>query len=200
MSRSLSVALDHSAMHLAVDMQALFAEATPWAVPWLPRVLPNVLAIAERHAPSTIFTRFLPPAAPDDATGAWRTYYERWRDMTRERLDPRLLELVEPLRALVPPARVIDKGVYSAFGHPGLAPGLRRRGIATLVVTGGETDVCVMATVIAAVDLGFRIVLPTDALCSGHDPTHDALVRLYRERFSQQIETCTTEEVLEAWR
>lgn len=98
-------------MHLAIDMQALFAEATPWAVPWLPRVLPNVLAIAERHAERTIFTRFVPPASPDEAAGAWRGYYEHWRDMTRERLDPRLLDLVEPLRSLVPPARVIDKGV-----------------------------------------------------------------------------------------
>ena len=199
MSGGLTTPLDRTAAHLSVDMQGMFAEETPWAVPWLPRVLPNVLAITQRHAERTIFTRFMPPAAPEQAGGTWRGYYERWRDMTRERLDPRLLDLVAPLRALVPPARVLDKPVYSAFSHPGLAPGLRRRGIATLVVTGGETDVCVMATVIAAVDLGFRVVLPTDALCSGHDPTHDALMRLYRERFSQQIETCTTEEVLSAW-
>jgi nicotinamidase-related amidase len=57
----------------------------------------------------------------------------------------------------------------------------------------------VMATVIAAVDHGFRVVLPTDALCSGHDPTHDALIKLYRERFSLQIETTSTEQVLEDW-
>lgn len=200
MSDKPSFALDRTAAHLAVDMQALFAEQTPWFVPWLPRVLPNVLAIAQRHPDRTIFTRFVPPRHAAQAAGAWRDYYERWRDMTRERLDPRLLELVAPLRALVPPARVLDKGVYSAFAHPGLAPGLRRRGIGTVIVSGGETDVCVMATVIAAVDLGFRVVLPTDALCSGHDPTHDALVRLYRERFSQQIETCTTEHVLASWR
>ncbi len=199
MSGGLSFALDRTAAHLAIDMQGMFAGETPWAVPWLPRVLPNVLAIAERHAERTIFTRFVPPAEPAQAGGAWRDYYRRWREMTRDRLDPRLLDLVAPLRALVPPARVLDKSVYSAFSHPGLAPGLRRRGIATLVVTGGETDVCVMATVIAAVDLGFRVVLPTDALCSGHDPTHDALMRLYRERFSQQIQTATTGEVLSTW-
>lgn len=191
--------LDRGAVHLAVDMQGLFAAETPWCVPWLPRVLPHVLAIAERHPDRTIFTRFLPPQAPEQAGGAWRDYYRRWRDMTRDRLDPRLLDLVAPLRALVPPAKVLDKVVYSAFSHPRLAPSLRRRGIGTLIVSGGETDVCVMATVIAAVDLGFRVVLPTDALCSGHDPTHDALMRLYRERFSQQIETCTTEQVLASW-
>jgi len=29
--------LDHSAFHIAVDMQLLFAEPTEWFVPWLPR-------------------------------------------------------------------------------------------------------------------------------------------------------------------
>ena len=40
---------------------------------------------------------------------------------------------------------------------------------------------------------------PTDALCSVSDATHDALLLLYRERFSQQITTATTEEILQAW-
>ena len=186
-------------MHIAVDMQCLFAEPTDWFVPWLPKVLPNVLEIAQRHPDRTIFTRFIPAREPDEATGAWRDYYRRWRSMTRDRIDPRLLELVEPLRQLAPPAKILDKMVYSAFSHPRLAPALRRRGIETLIVTGGETDVCVMATVIAAIDLGFRVVLPTDALCSAHDPTHDALMKLYRERFSQQIATTSTEHVLSEW-
>ena len=68
-----------------------------------------------------------------------------------------------------------------------------------LRVTGGETDVCVAATVLAAIDLGFRVVLPTDALCSASDATHDALMTLYRRRFSHQIETTSTERVLREW-
>jgi nicotinamidase-related amidase len=191
--------LDRRAAHLCIDMQRLFAEGTPWHVSWMPRVLPCVLAIASRHAERTIFTRFVPPAEPCEAQGAWRDYYEQWRDLTRERLDPRLLELVEPLSTLVPPARVLDKMVYSAFGQPGLAAALRRNGIKTLVVTGGETDVCVLATVMSAIDLGFRVVLPTDALCSARDATHDALVTLYRERFGCQVEATTTEQILRRW-
>jgi hypothetical protein len=42
-------------------------------------------------------------------------------------------------------------------------------------------------------------VLATDALCSVSDATHDALLMLYRKRFSQQIATASTEEVLKAW-
>ena len=103
-------------------MQCLFAEPTDWFVPWLPKVLPNVLEIARRHPDRTIFTRFIPPNQPDDASGAWRDYYERWRSMTRDHLDPRLLELVEPLRKLAPPAQVLDKTVYSAFSHTPAGP------------------------------------------------------------------------------
>ncbi|MFZ5781994.1 MAG: cysteine hydrolase family protein [Pseudomonadota bacterium] len=191
--------LDRTAVHLAVDMQRLFAEPTDWFVPWLPRVLPNVLKVAERHPDRTIFTRFVPPQVPEQAVGAWRDYFRRWREMARDRIDPALLEIVEPLRRLAPPAKILDKPVYSAFSHPRLAPSLRRRGVETLIVTGGETDVCVMATVAAAVDLGFRVVLPADALCSSHDPTHDALMRLYSERFTQQIHTVSTEQVVEDW-
>jgi nicotinamidase-related amidase len=186
-------------LHLCVDMQRLFAEETAWQVPWLPRVLPVVVEIASRHAPRTVFTRFSPPATPDAATGAWRAYYERWPQMTRSELAPHLLELVEPLARLVPPARMIEKPANSAFSRAGFASALRRRGVTTLVVTGGETDVCVLATVMLAIDLGFRIVLPTDALCSTSDGAHDALLGLFRTRFASQVEATTTEELLRRW-
>jgi nicotinamidase-related amidase len=51
----------------------------------------------------------------------------------------------------------------------------------------------------AAVDHGFRVVLPSDALCSARDKTHDALMTLYRERFTNQVETTSTERVLREW-
>jgi nicotinamidase-related amidase len=73
---------------------------------------------------------------------------------------------------------------------------LHRRGIDSLVITGAETDVCVLAAVLDAGDLGYRVVLATDALCSSSD---DALLTLYRNRFSQQIETATSETILACW-
>jgi len=42
-------------------------------------------------------------------------------------------------------------------------------------------------------------ILASDALCSSSDATHDALMTLYRERFSQQIETVETATILAAW-
>src|SRR5918995_3481060 len=95
-----------SAVHLCVDMQRIFSPEGPWPTPWMERVLPVVTRIAERFPERTVFTRFVTPNSPDEATGRWRTYYERWRETTRDRLDPSLLELLPPLTRLVPPARV----------------------------------------------------------------------------------------------
>src|SRR5215207_5613448 len=95
-------AVPSSAVHLCVDMQRIFSSDGPWPTPWMERVLPTVTRIAERFPERTVFTRFITPATPASATGRWRSYYEKWRETTRDRLDPRLLELMPPLAALVP--------------------------------------------------------------------------------------------------
>lgn len=186
-------------VHLCIDMQRMFAEETPWHTPWMLRVLPVVERIAARQVARTVFTRFVPPHDVEDMLGAWRRYYERWKDFTLARIDPRLIDLLPSLQRLVPPAAVVDKRHYSAFTAPSLPPLLKERGVDSLVISGAETDVCVLATVMSAVDLGFRVVLATDALCGSSDRTHEALLTLYRQRFGEQIETADADTILACW-
>ncbi|ABL69734.1 cysteine hydrolase family protein [Paracoccus denitrificans] len=186
-------------LHLCIDMQKLFAAGSPWAVPWIERILPGVAALVAARPERTLFTRFIPPARLKAAPGAWARYYAEWPEMLRERLDSQWLELLPELARHVPPARVVDKPVYSPWHDGRLNHFLRGAGISTLVVTGGETDVCVLATVMGAVDLGYRVVLVSDAICSSTDMGHDAAMTLYRTRFSQQIETAPLAELLDAW-
>lgn len=199
MSASLREPLTVRSVHLCVDMQRLFTDEGPWPTPWMKRVLPNVVRIAERFPERTVFTRFIPPLRAEDMPGTWRRYYEKWRDTTRDTLNPGLLELVPPLAGLSPRATVIDKTRYSAFALTALSKYLQAREVDALVVTGSETDVCVLATVLGAVDRGYRVVLVTDAICSGSDEGHDCLLTIYRNRYSEQIETADTETVLSAW-
>jgi nicotinamidase-related amidase len=191
--------LTESCVHLCVDMQNLFAGDTEWHTPWMNRVLPMVERLAGACPERTIFTRFIPAARPGEGEGTWRRYWHRWPDMTREALPADTLDLIPSLARFAPPAEVVDKHVYSPWMEGDLHQRLRARGIDTLIISGAETDVCVLAAVLGAVDHGYRVVLPTDALCSSSDRTHDALLTLYRERYGQQIEAVGTEDILRAW-
>jgi nicotinamidase-related amidase len=189
-----------SAVHLCVDMQRIFSRGGLWETPWMERVLPTIAAIAARCPERTVFTRFVTPASPEEAPGQWQAYFRRWKRATREMLDPAQLELVPELARYVPPAAVIDKPAYSAFFRSPLAGFLLERNVRTIVVSGAETDVCVLSTVLDAVNIGFRVVLVEDALCSSSDAGHDALMTMYRLRFSEQIDLVTAEGLTDIWR
>ena len=53
--------LPDSTAHLCVDMQNLFAEATPWQTPWMARTRPVTERLARHRPERNIFTRFIPP-------------------------------------------------------------------------------------------------------------------------------------------
>jgi nicotinamidase-related amidase len=152
-------------------MQGLFAEPTPWHTPWAARVLPLIEEIVRLHAQRTVFTRFLPPSRPEDMPGAWQRYYRRWHEMTLERIDPELLELVPTLARWAPPAKIVDKRVYSPFVGRTLLSHLRECGADAIVITGAETDVCVLAAVLGAVDFGYRVVIRTRSAAPPTQPT-----------------------------
>jgi nicotinamidase-related amidase len=188
------------AAHVCVDMQRLFTSDGPWSTPWLPKVVPQCVALVRHRPEATIFTRFVTPATADAAEGAWKEFYRRWPETTRSRIDPALLELVPELASFVPPALVFDKLVYSAFAGRKLVAHLRDRNVATVILTGAETDVCVLSSALSAVDHGFHVIIATDAVCSFSDAGHDALLDLFKKRFSQQISTAETAQILEEWR
>jgi nicotinamidase-related amidase len=188
-----------TAVHLCVDMQRMFAEATEWKMPWIERVLPNIVAITSSHAERTVFTRFLPARKAGQGAGMWRHYYERWASMTIDRVGPDMIGLVPDLMKFVPPAKMFDKHVYSPWTGSALHTQMRDADVDTLVITGGETDVCVLATMLGAIDWGFRVILITDALCSSADETHDAMMNIYLNRSGEQVEMVTTDTLLESW-
>lgn len=161
--------LGDTCLHLCVDMQRLFAPGGPWAVPWMTKVLPAIEELTARHTERTLFTRFIPAARPAEGRGMWAHYYRRWADVTLDRINPDLVDLMPSLARFAPPAKLLDKSVYSPWTEGRLDALLNGSGIDSLVITGGETDVCVLATVLGAVDRGFRVVLVTDAICSSTD-------------------------------
>jgi nicotinamidase-related amidase len=164
----------------------------------LRRILPQVLRLAAARPVQTYCTRFIPAGRAEDAVGIWQRYYRHWQSATLDRAGRGAVELVPELAAL-PIAGLIDKPGFSAHSSPDLLPLLRQREIDTLVLSGVETDVCVWATAMTAIDQGLRVVIAKDAVASGDLAGHEAILRLAAERFGLQIDLASVDEILAGW-
>ena len=109
------------------------------------------------------------------------------------------MELLPELSKFIPPAKMVDRKVFSALASTELQIMLAKNSIDTLVFSGFETDVCVLATVLAAIDLGFRVVLIKDALASSNEAGEKAALNQVFSRFDQQVEVIETEELFRNW-
>jgi nicotinamidase-related amidase len=49
-----------------------------------------------------------------------------------------------------------------------------------------------------AVDLGYRVIIVADAICSGADSTHDAMLGIYESRYGTQVEMVTAADLFAA--
>jgi nicotinamidase-related amidase len=68
---------------------------------------------------------------------------------------------------------VFVKSASSAFAGTGLDAWLRRQGIGRIVLVGAVAAFCVTTSTRVASDLGFRVILPGDALVGFDIPAHD---------------------------
>lgn len=185
-------------VHLAIDMQRVFADATEWQMAGFDALVPQVAAIAAALPGRTLFSRFVVPHAAEHARGHWQNYYRRWKGFTGAVMDPALVEVVDALAAHATPDTLIDKPTYSVFEVEVCEARLAALGADTLVFTGVETDVCVLASLMAAVDRGYRVVAVADALGSSSRTGHEAALRHVFTRMPDQIEIVSTAQVLEA--
>jgi nicotinamidase-related amidase len=184
--------------HVVIDMQRLFAEETAWHAPALDGILENVVALSRQMSSNTLFARFVVPASLEEAHGCWRPYYERWSILTGQQHDPTLHDLVQRLKAIARPEQIFDKPGYSIFSNKDLHGRLRQKGVRNLIFSGVETDVCVYSSVLQAVDLGYRVVIATDAVASTEGAAHRAILDCLAPRLPEQILLFPTATILSA--
>ena len=100
---------------------------------------------------------------------------------------------------LIHDIRQIEKSGFSAFSAPSFAAHLAGLGASTLVLSGVETDVCVLATALEAVDRGFRVIVASDAVTSSSPAGHRAALDHILPRFEFMLELATSAEIIAAW-
>ena len=89
----------------------------------------------------------------------------------------------------------ITKYRWSAFFQTYLDLALRARGIDTLIVSGGSTDVGVTSTLYSGRDLDYNMIVVSDACGTSHDQrAHDMLMELV---FPRMARVRTTDQVIE---
>ena len=143
---------------MIIDMQRIFGESTSeWVTPGYAPASAGIQRLLGTFESRVCFTRFQTPEQP---TGAWIEYYEKWPFA----LDPAnapLYELSEEFRSI--PATIVDRTTFGKWdaeadrelGHP-----------AEIVLAGVTTDCCVISTALAAADAGVHVIVAADA-CAG---------------------------------
>jgi nicotinamidase-related amidase len=101
----------------------------------------------------------------------------------------RFLEEVQPIKGEL----VFPKTNGGAFTGTNLDFVLRNMDIESLIITGFLTDQCVLATAIAAADIGYDVLLVEDACTATTKENQDAVIRIAKDTF---LKTKSTDELM----
>jgi nicotinamidase-related amidase len=143
---------------MIIDMQRIFGEPiSEWVTPDYASASAGIQRLLGPFESRVCFTRFLPPEQP---TGVWIDYYERW-PFALDPVNAPLYELSEEFRSIS--AATVDRTTFGKWdaeadrelGHP-----------AEIVLTGVTTDCCVLSTALAAADAGVHVIVAADG-CAG---------------------------------
>ena len=179
-------------------MQQIFLEPGPWYTEAGLALLPKIeQLVCARNLP-TIFTKFITPSTTSEAIGSWKTYYEFWHQVTKEEAGGKWLALHTSLQKFAHSENTFEKTTYDAFASGSFRSSIEKANPSALVFSGIETDVCVLATVLTAVDLGYRTIIAKDAVTSSDLDSHNACFEFLFPRYSQQIEIATVAAILSA--
>jgi nicotinamidase-related amidase len=88
---------------------------------------------------------------------------------------------------------VVPKHRWSAFHGTYLELAMRTRGVDTIILAGGSTDVGIASTAFAARDLDYNLVIASDACTSPEQDNHEQLMRRV---FPRMARVRTTAQVL----
>ena len=190
--------LDDQALHICIDMQRIFLEPGPWFAEAGLDLLPKIDQLLHARHISPIFTKFITPSTPNEAIGSWQTYYEFWHQVTKAEAGEEWLALHPTLQKFAKAENTFDKTTYDAFASGSFKSSIERAKPSALIFSGIETDICVLATVFTAVDLGFRTIIAQDAVTSSDLDSNNACFEFLFPRYSQQIEIATVAEILSA--
>ncbi|MGE4250583.1 MAG: cysteine hydrolase family protein [Parvibaculaceae bacterium] len=187
---------------LVIDMQNDFVrKGAPLEVPDARATIAPIRRLIDAFRAQgrpVIFTRFLAKEEPNllwhwspqcwpDIRSCWKGHARTYPDIEGPR------DCVDVIDELVPQADeiVIDKYGYGAFHDTDLHRRLRARGVASLLVTGTVTQICVEETAREAFHHGYRTTIVADAVSSYAPDLHAATLKNFAMKFGWVADTET---------
>lgn len=104
-----------------------------------------------------------------------------------------------PALAPRPDELVVRKHWYDAFAGTPLDGALRARGIASLVVAGTMTDICVLATVIGAFNREYRVTVVEDGVATLWPEIQRATLDIIGRAYGRVVSSSTVLEQISTW-
>ena len=142
---------------LVIDMQNVYTDGQPWACCGVEQAADAIRRLLDAQVCGQVmFTRFLPPENP---VGVWAEYNQVNAAINADPFANAMMPEFDPYLERYP---LLDKSVYSSFAIPEVKQAAQRA--RQVVVTGVVAECCVLATALAGIDLGHRIVYLTDAV------------------------------------
>jgi nicotinamidase-related amidase len=172
---------------MIIDMQRIFGEtSSEWATPDYASAAAGIQRLLGAFQSRVCLTRFLPP---DQPSGAWITYYEKW-PFALDPVNAPLYELSEEFISI--PATIIDR---TTFGKWDAESGQVLGNPEAIVLAGVTTDCCVLSTALAAADAGVHVTVAADA-CAGVTETDHRRALDAMALYSPMIDVAQVDNIL----
>lgn len=162
-----------------LDLQQGLRDPGPWALQDIDQLADRIVRFAASFPGTRVATRYVLPTQ-GQAQGQWEAFRQRWS--TLELDNPHCWDLLPGIAEVSDV--VVDKTTYSAWGR---IQALAREG-ARVVVTGAEFECCVLATVLAAIDAGYAVVVPLELVAGPNAAARAGVVKALKH-LPEQVET-----------
>lgn len=171
---------------LVIDMQNVYGEGGQWFCPHTTCATKNIKDLMEKRKESldVIFTGFV---APEEPVGTWNKYNEAYSDVNE---DPWSNDIMEAFAADVKNYPFYTKSTYSSLTIKEVREACLNA--KQVVVTGVVAECCVLATVMALIDEGIKVIYLTDGVAGIDGETEKAVEMVLAGLAPLQVELMTT--------
>lgn len=161
---------------LIVDMQNVYLPEEMWACPAVKDAVKNIKNLLDREViEQVIFTKFVKPEHP---TGTWNDYNKKYAHIND---NPYLNEIVKELQPYLKQWPVYEKSIYSSMRVPEILETAKKAN--HVLIAGVVAECCVLATMIDAIDEGYKVIYLTDCV-AGLSKENEAAVKRMAKSFS----------------